>query len=222
MATSAPFVVYRFWTEYPVDKATGQPKAIDWVEYGPIGAPDRVRNTDKVSRILNVRDVPLDTNPAAGLAKVRADYIGTLYRAWKDGQELPETGTPLAAWNGVTKEQADILRTKGFKTVEDVAGMTDTHIQNVPLPGLRALIEGAKRFMTAADSTRVAAELAQRDEELARLRADAEESRKQQDEMARMLAELLAEKRSRVTEEASEETAKRKPGRPRTESRAAA
>jgi hypothetical protein len=203
---NVPFTVYRFYTEFRDDKAGGF-VPIDWVEYGPFGS-DKTRNVDKVSRLLNIHDNP--TNPASKLAKVRAEVIRKHYEAWKSGQELSPDGTPLAAWNGVTPEQADVLRTKGFKTIEDVAAMTDTHRQNVPLPGLLRIIADAKRFLEAADSSKVAAELAARDEEQARLRAELEESKAQQNEMARMLEELLAERRNRVVEEGASDKRGRK------------
>lgn len=210
---NAPFTIYEFWTEYPVDKKTGVQTAVDWVEYGPFGS-DRVRNRDKVSRLLSVMDVPEETNPAAGLAKIRANFLKIRYEDWKAGREAPVDGTPLAAWNGVSPQQADILRTKGFKTVEDVARMTDAHMGNIPLPGTRVLIENAKRFIASLDSTRVAAELAARDEEAVRLKTELEETKAQQNEMARMLEELLAEKRARVLEAGDGGEVKRGPGRP--------
>jgi signal transduction histidine kinase len=186
-----PFSVYRFWTEYPTDKKTGQLTPVDWVEYGPFGS-DKVVNKDKVSRLLAVRDIPADTNPAAALAQIRANFIRKHYEAWKAGQQLPEDGTPLAAWNGVSAEQADILKTKGFKTVELVASMTDTHIQNTPIPGMRGIVENAKRFMASSEQTKVAADLAQKDEQIAALKAE-------QDELTKLVRELLEEKKAEET-----------------------
>ena len=221
MNTPNPIVVYRFFKEFRDDKKGGY-EEIHMCEYGPFGS-DKIRNIERVSRLRKVVDAPPETNPAAHLAKIRWEIIRPRYEAWLAGQEMPEEGTPLAAWNGVSTEQADVLKTKGFKTVEAVAAMTDLHMQNVPIPGVRGIVANAKRFLASADSARVAAELAARDEEAERLRAELADTKALQDEMAQQLAELLAEKRQRVVEEgrSHDEPAKRR-GRPRAEDRAAA
>jgi hypothetical protein len=217
----APFTIYRFWTEHPTNKAGGF-DSIDWVEYGPFGS-DKTKNTSKVSTLVNYEDHP--TNPASKLAKIRGEYIKEMHTAWKNGQGMPETGTPLSAWNGITPEQADILRTKGFKSVEDIAAMTDTHRASIPLPGLLKMCEDAKRFLAAADRGKLASELGLRDEELARLREQQAEDRARQNEMARMIEELLAEKRDRVlavADDGEPAPPKRGPGRPRNDAQVAA
>jgi hypothetical protein len=204
---SDPFIVHRFETESRPNKDGGY-TFVDWVEYGPKGpASDKVVNRNKVSALINIHDNP--TNPASRLAKIRAEVIKKHYDAWKSGQEIPETGTPLSAWNGVTPAQADILRTKKVKTVEDVAGLTDTDMNNIPFMGVRALRDSAKRFLAASDSVKVASELAARDAELERLRAEQDESREQVQELVKLVEELRATKLADALGEA-----KRGPGRP--------
>ncbi len=80
-------------------------------------------------------------------------------------------GIPLAAWNGVSTEQAQIFRMKGVRTVEEVSKLTDTHMQNMGIPGLLNIRENAKRFIQAQDKNAVTDALAKKDAEIAELRA---------------------------------------------------
>jgi hypothetical protein len=114
-------------------------------------------------------------------------YIKPRYEAWKGNQELPETGTPLAAWNHLTPTQAEFLRVHGIKTVEDVSALTDVHIQQFKIHNLRSIIEAAKRFVTGADGNKFAGELKVKDEQLAAANARI-------DQMAEMLADLMKER----------------------------
>jgi hypothetical protein len=225
-----PFIIHKFYHKH-VEAQNGQPEKVEhWVEYGPKGRQaEYSRVHDRVSRLINhdapgfsmKRVIESPTNPASRMAMVRADYIKKNYLAWVAGQELPETGTPLSAWNGVTAEQADVLKTKSYKTVEAIAAMTDTDIEHVPLPYMRRLREEAKRFVSAADSNKVSQLLAARDVETAALKDQLTESVERQNEMARMIEELMAQKRTDALSDAAALT-KRPPGRPRKEVQAAA
>jgi hypothetical protein len=106
------------------------------------------------------------------MAHERWSIIDKHYRAWLAGQEAPVDGTPLAAWNALTPEQADVLRANSIKTVEDVAALTDTHIARLPLPNMRELIRQARHFIDAAEQTRFAASLAAKEREIESLKAE--------------------------------------------------
>src|SRR3990172_7527810 len=103
------------------------------------------------------------SNPSIVMAHARADIIRRHYRAWKDGQEAPVEGTPIGAWNAVTPEQAEVFRTRGVRTVEDVAALTDAHIERIPIPHMRNLIHQASLFLESREASRAAAALAERD-----------------------------------------------------------
>jgi hypothetical protein len=208
-------VIHRFWTEY-VDNGKGELTPRDMVEYAPRGS-DKIKNISRVDRILNVVDVPPETNPTVRDAMDRRDAIKSHYDAWKLGQEVPETGTPLAAWNGVSTEQAEVLRAKGIKTVEDVSEMTDAIQNSIPLPGLVTLKQSAKRFLASADSAKAAAQMAKIEEDRERLRLESEEQREMLNAMAEKLAAMEDRERRRVIETRGKDEApivKRKPGRP--------
>jgi hypothetical protein len=203
MAKNDPFVIYRFWTNYSPDpKDPAKFRSIDMVEIGPVGLPDKLKTPHRISDISRVQDAGGSENPAIAMAHIRWNFIQPRYEAWKRGQELPESGTPLAAWNGLTSEQAEVLKGKGIRTIEQVASMTEQLIVSTPFPNMRATVLQAKRFIDSADQVRVAADLAQKDEQISAMKA-------QIDELAEMIAATKGEKRG--------------PGRPRkTEDQAAA
>lgn len=123
----------------------------------------------------------------------RWKVIGPAYDAYKAGLDTPDTGTPLAAWSGVTADQAGLLKRLGLRTVEDVAAMSESTAVKLPFPNARKLAGLAQSFLdgkSKADADAMIADM--REKMLA---------------MEEMLAEQIAEKR--------------KPGRPRKEAEAA-
>jgi hypothetical protein len=209
-------VIHRFWTAIEPEKVvdektgayveTGKMRQVDWVEYGPLGSADRTRIPEKVARLSRVAE-HTGTNEAAKLAQGIWETIRPHYESWKAGRETPLDGTPLAVWNGVTPEIADFLRSKQVRTVEELAALTDTHITRFGMPGLRDIINQAKRFLAGADTRAAATKIASVEEENARLKADL-------DELKRLMLEQMREE--------DEAPVKRGPGRPRKQEEAAA
>lgn len=114
--------------------------------------------------------------------------VGPAYEAWKRGEETPDEGTPLAAWPGVTPEQAKVLRANDVRTVEEVAKMGDTLLSRIHLPNARRLPELAKAWLDGTDA-------AAKDAEMAELKA-------QLAAMKEVLEEQVAPKRERPKKEA--------------------
>lgn len=197
-----PITVHRFYTVYEDDpKKPGTMRERDMVEYGPIGQGARTRCCERIDVLSKINKVS-GANPASQAAQVLWAHIKPRYEAWKDNQELPETGTPLAAWNHLTPTQAEFLRTNGIRSVEDVAQLTDIHIQQFKIHNLRSIIEAAKQFVGSKDVNKNSAELAAANETIAALSARVDQ-----------MAEMLAGKTEEV---------KRKPGRPPKAEQAAA
>lgn len=166
------FTILKFETRYKGDKAT------DWVLLAPIGeAFDRTRTWHAVHTL---KPNPKVEGEMAVIMKARWQAIEPAYEAWKAGEELPEGGTPLGAWGGVTQTQADFLRSIGIKTVEAVADMSDSAIDRVPFPGRRELPKMAKEYLSSKDATDLAAQNAELRERMAA--------------MEEMLAEAMADK----------------------------
>jgi hypothetical protein len=172
--------IVRFWSEFKMD-GEGQPVAVDWVEYGPHGDISRTTTCTPVSK-LTPASKDIGQNPVVAYAQAIWQSILPAYEAWKKGQDMPETGHPLTAWAGVSAEQVKVLQVNDVKTVEDLAGLTDKHMTRIPLPGLRSLVENAKRFLTSLDASAASAHMKRVEEENAVLKA----------EMAEIKAMLLA------------------------------
>ena len=182
MSESLPITVHKFYTVYEDDpKNPGTIRERDMVEFGPIGQGGRTRAVERID-ILSKAQKVAGANPASMAAQVLWAHIKPRYEAWKGNQELPETGTPLAAWNHLTPTQAEYLRVNGIKTVEEVAHLTDIHFSQFKgLHNLRSITEAAKRFVSGADVNKFAGELKAKDETIAALAARV-------DQMAEMLA----------------------------------
>jgi len=199
-----PILIHRFYTVYEDDpKNPGQQRARDMVEYGPIGQAGRTHVTERIDILSRVQKVA-GVNPSVLAARVMWDFIKPRYDAWKTNQDLPETGTPLAAWNHLTQQQAEILRVNGVRSVEDVAQLTDTHFHRIPIPNLRTIVEAAKKFLDSKDINTFSAQLAAKDDTIAALSARVDQ-----------LAEMVAKASD------PEEAPKRRGRPPKTEEAAA-
>lgn len=198
-------VVQRFWTNYKPDPADpAKLKPVDMVSYGPMGSLDRTLCVARVNDLKRVRMDATEDDQAASMAKQRWDIIRPQYEAWKAGQEMPTAGTPLAAWNAVSPEQAEVLRSRGVRTVEDVSKLNDTHIQIIPIHGLRDLIASAKLYLESADTTRAAAEMKRRDDEISGLKDQNAELLAKIEQLAEMVA-ANQPKRGRPRKDAGDE-----------------
>lgn len=95
------------------------------------------------------------------------------YRAFKNGvQDIAQSGTPLSAWPAMTPAVIRTFNAVNIFTVEQLAGVSDTAIQSGPL-GLREWALKAKGYLEHASdtaaATRLAADNARKDEQIADL-----------------------------------------------------
>jgi hypothetical protein len=167
-----------FKTEYRPNKPP-----VEWVLYA---GSDSYSENGQLSastweRVSKLRPPEVLENDTDGLKMAALRYVWSqiepAYEAWKSGEEMPETGTPLAAWGGVSASQIAALKGIGIKTVEDLAGLSDSNMKAV-LPNMRDLRTMARQWMEGRPQ-------AERDAELAELKA-------QNAAMMEMLAELKA------------------------------
>jgi hypothetical protein len=182
--------IVEFKTEYPAGR-----DPVDMVLIAPIGAAFERQQTWHIVKHLRPEQNPDDTLKASQKYQDLAakwSVIGPAYDAWKAGNEMPEDGTPLDAWSGVTVEQAKFLKAMGIKTVEAVRDMGDRSIESCRWPNARKMPELAKRWLEGDGEAKKAAKISDLEEQIAIMR------------------EMLEEK-----------TEKRGPGRPRKEPEAA-
>jgi hypothetical protein len=181
--------VVEFKTEY----RTGKPP-VDMVLIAPIGENfEKVRTWLRINEMRppqNVDDV-MAASPSYQSMISRWEVVSRAYEAWKNSTDIPEDGTPLAAWSGVTAEQAQLLRRMGVLTVENVANMSGEAVAGLPWPNARKLPQMAKDYLSGQSTAEKDALISEMQERMAAMEA--------------MLAEKL------------ETEVKRGPGRPRKE-----
>lgn len=159
MAITSNVRVIKFWTKYKPD-GNGGFSSIDMVEYCAVGKANMATTVATVASLSKLLPFePGDDNMAIMMAHARWNSIKPQYDAWKEGREAPIDGTALAAWPGITSDQAEFLRNLGIRTVEEIADASDSIITKIPFPGARELRSSAQAFLKAADKTRVASEL---------------------------------------------------------------
>lgn len=165
----------RFWTEY-IPQPDGELKEVDKVEYCGAGAANRATTVATWRSITALRPIADQENDmAAIMAHAIRDSLEPAYKAWKFGQEIPETGTPLAAWPAVSADHVKVFQANGIRTVEEIANMPEQIRQKIPLPGLIRLQDMAKSYLENKDRTRVDSAIAERDAEIAQLKEQVKE-----------------------------------------------
>ena len=125
---------------------TGEPTHSTWERISRLTPPEVIENDDGGLKAAALR---------SQWAQIEPHYL-----AWKEGHEIPETGTPLGAWPAITQDQAEALRGVGIKTVDDVARASEALLHRPPLPNMRDLQRQAVMFLEGADKAAQAAEIA--------------------------------------------------------------
>jgi len=135
------------------DGFNDQGKAIEWVTWAKRGSGysmNAASTTDKVERIRK-------TNPNLWV------HLEPAYKQWKLGQSVPDGETSLAASALFNKQQIELLKTYHITSVEQLAKLGDTEVQNIIMGG-RELRTKARHFVQHKNGDgRIAQELAQRD-----------------------------------------------------------
>ena len=190
-----------FETRYKKDAITGELTAYDVVTYGPLGDPKTV-HTREVKRLSAV--LPLEEcgdNIAYITAHKLWKEIEYAYTNWKQSNEIPDTGTPFAVWDGVTKGQADVLRNMGLKTVEAVADASDIVMNKSGLPNALLIRDHARKYIEGQAKSREAAKDAALEAENAELKSTVQELMEQ---MKLLMADAQEKKRGRKAAEPAE------------------
>lgn len=176
--------ITKFFTKYreplPGSDAT-MLREEHWVEWVKIGEQNGSTCVEAVHRIG-----PTGKHPP----RIEWHVIGPAYDAWLEGNEAPETGTPLYAWSGVTRELVEVLAKFNVKTLEDLVAMADHNLAKIPVPNIRQVRQRAKATLDAARMNEVGAEIAGRDIQIEALKANEAVMKAQLDAMAAQIAAL--------------------------------
>lgn len=156
--------IVEFETRYPANR-----DPVDWVLIAPMGEAFTKTQTWHRVKKINPENWPEDKRGGEGYTDAQAKWsvIGPAYEAWKEGTEIPETGTPLEAWSGVTKEQVKILKSLDVRTVEDVRDMGENTMTKLRIPNARQLPKLAGDYLSGADSAEKDAKIAELEERMA-------------------------------------------------------
>lgn len=76
-------------------------------------------------------------------------HYQTIYAAWKEGREAPETGTSIRQWPVVSPAQVELLINLRIRTVEDLAAANEEAIARMGMGG-RALKQKAVDWLASA------------------------------------------------------------------------
>jgi hypothetical protein len=185
-------VALKFWTDYEA-KPNGEVAAVDWVTWGRRGDLNYTTVDEKVSRLMKPFAQMEGGQP---MPNPVWEGIRAAYTAWKEGQELPESGTPLEAWPAVGAAQIKVFREAGCKSVEDVAAIQERELMSgkVRLPNARQLVEMAQAYISAkAGQAQLESYLSERDAKLAAAVSDNEALKAQLAEMAEALKQMQAQ-----------------------------
>jgi hypothetical protein len=143
----------------------------DWVTYSPRHSPLATKTTERVRLMIPDPEKMGEDQDGEKLRFMtyRWNQIEPAYEAFKQGRDIPINGTPLAAWPGVTPEQADVLRVAGIRTVEEVRDLTEGQADKVHLPNMRDMRKQAKLFLENSDAAKAAEREAEKDKIIAEL-----------------------------------------------------
>lgn len=168
--------VVEFKTQYRVGK-----DPVDWVMLAPAGAAfEKTRTWHRIKDLTPPADAEERFKESESYQAMlgRWALIGPAYEAWRSGNDVPEGGTPLAAWSGVTPEQAAFLKKVGVRTVEDVAAMGEMAVKELRWPGSQKLPKQAKSWLEGENVAAKDAQIAEMAERMAAMEAMLEEQSK--------------------------------------------
>lgn len=153
MAAKAALDIIRFWSEARPGK-----DPVDMVEIASPTAlsPQGVRTHSTNHRVKDLKPDPQHREANEGvlaLIQARWDIVGPAYEAWKAGQDMPLTGTPLAAWSTISGQQAEALRMAGFRSIEQVAEAHESQLMAIRLPNAAVLRDAARQWLGSQDAS---------------------------------------------------------------------
>jgi hypothetical protein len=136
-----------------------------WVSYSPSHSPLNTATNERVRHMIpDESRMGTDTDgEKLRFMTHRWAQIEPAYEAFKNGRDIPLSGTPLGAWNGIIAEQAEVLRQSGIRTVEEVAELSESQLERVRLPNMRDLRSQAKLFLENSDKALAAKREADKD-----------------------------------------------------------
>ena len=120
--------------------------------------------------------------------KPPAPHAYRAYEAWKEGSEIPVSGTDLKNWPGVTPAQLKTCQGATIRTIEDLAAANADTIRKLGMGGV-ALMEKAKSYLESAGSNRASEEIAAIKVQMESLMSTIEKKDRQIDDLKEQLSD---------------------------------
>jgi hypothetical protein len=154
----------------------------DDVDYAIITPPG---SKDKIER--KYHDWVAHLADEVNRERFRPDWLQLIrqnFAAWKEGQELPVSGTPIINWPGLSPAQLKNCQSLGLRAVEDVAAMNEETIGRLGMGG-RALKQRATDWLATRADSGIAAE------QMSALREDNARLKEQNEALMKSVKELM-------------------------------
>ena len=156
-------------------------KDVDFAVITPQGSKDRTERevTDWFAQMEN--QVQEQRFPRPWLLHFRASYT-----AWKEGQELPATGTPIVTWPVLLPSQVRSCIDARVRSVEDLATANEETLARIGMGGRTLKTKAVSWLAAASENGKVA-------EELTALKAAKADADRRAETLERQLRELQAQ-----------------------------
>ena len=116
-----------------------------------------------------------------------ADQWKASYKSWKNGQEMPLSGTPIKGWGVLSPAQQQTLIAMNCLTVEDLAGINDEGLRRIGM-GAVELRDKAKNWLASMkDHGAVTVQLAAMEQENRNLATTVESLKAQVEALKNMI-----------------------------------
>ena len=132
--------------------------------------------------------INMDRNARDGrIPEKWADQWKASYNSWKNGQEMPLSGTPIKGWGVLSPAQQQTLIAMNCLTVEDLAGINDEGLRRIGM-GAVELRDKAKNWLASMkDHGAVTVQLAAMEQENRNLATTVESLKAQVEALKNMI-----------------------------------
>lgn len=119
----------------------------------------RPGSKDKVEKLAETWLEEISLKARNGeLPSLWSEAFKASYKAWKDGEEEPVSGTPLKLFAVLSPSQLKTLISAGVKSVEDLAQLPDQELQQITVGGIGLKIKARAWLLQANDAGKLAEE----------------------------------------------------------------
>lgn len=139
-----------FWKDY-LKSDDGTYKEVEWVRWSRKGSNNTTE--DKIVRVQKQNN---------GVWEALEPH----YKAWQKGEKVEIDGTPIDVCSFFSREQLKMLKQMHIVSAEEFATASDSILEKLGIPGVRALQAKTQAFLNAQGASNSAEEITKRDEKI--------------------------------------------------------